>query len=202
MTLEAAFIATAGAFVHYWAPRYPSAGPWIDDGAKQAIREAEDAWLCRFAGKIHLTRNDVSELIDWKWQGYAAKRSRSHKGVDADWTHAERRIRSALIEDDLEAAVDELRGTTGGIPQWQCAMSSVVLTACHPNEFTVVDSYSLRSMMLLEGKSLVEINRMTYFDRRFWPKYIRTCRDLTDALSISLRTLDRALVTSRGRPAP
>jgi hypothetical protein len=56
---------------------------------------------------------------------YAARRSKSWRGVDADWEHASGCIELALAKagaDDV-AAVEALRGESGGgIPNWETAM--------------------------------------------------------------------------------
>ena len=112
--------------------------------------------LDKFRGADSLTREQVRDLINWKWQGYPARRSQSWRGVDNDWSHASSCIEVALAKagTDDNAAVDALRGRTGGIPNWQTAMASVVLAACRPALYTVVDSSrALHTLMFLEGDS-------------------------------------------------
>jgi hypothetical protein len=60
-------------------------------------------------------------------------------------------IERALAESDANddnAAVAALRGRTGGMPNWETAMASVVLAACRPGLYMVVDSRALRTLML------------------------------------------------------
>ncbi len=179
----------ARGLVDRWLPTYPYARPWIDDKARDARRCSEDGWLHSFRDANALTREQVRDLIDWKWAGYAARKSKSWRGVDADWDHASGCIARALAEagaDDV-AAVDALRGRSGGIPDWETAMASVVLAACRPTLYTVVDSRALRTMMLLEGRSPVEIDRTGWFPPGRWPGYLGTCRELRAELRVRLR---------------
>jgi hypothetical protein len=43
------------------------------------------------------------------------------------------------------------------IPGWQVSLCSVVLVACRPAEYTVVDSRALRGVMVIEGYSAASI---------------------------------------------
>jgi hypothetical protein len=188
--------------VDLWLTKYPAAGPWVDDNARTALRCAETAWLDKFKGLHTLSRDQVHELLNWKWQGYGAKRSKSQNGVDDDWDHARGCIERALAEVDPGKAIDALRWPTKGIPTWQTSTSSVVLSACQPDAYTVVDSYALRTFMMLEGKPQATTDRVTYFERRHWLPYLATCLELSQELSVSLRDLDRAFWASAGRRVP
>lgn len=190
--------------VDRWLPLYPDIRPWVDDKAREALRRSEDGWLDKFRGADSLTREQVRDLINWKWQGYPARRSQSWRGVDSDWTHASSCIEVALAKagTDDNAAVDALRGRTGGIPNWQTAMASVVLAACRPALYTVVDRRALHTLMLLERRPPPTIQRIRMFPRDRWPGYLSTCRELTAELHTRLRDLDRAFWASDGREEP
>jgi hypothetical protein len=142
----------ARSLVDRWLPLYPRVSPWVDDKAREALRCSEDDWLNEFRDVDSLTRQQVRDLINWKWGGYPPRRSKSWRGVDTDWDHANGCIERALARagDDV-VAVDALRGKSGGIPDWETAMASVVLAACRPALYTVVDSRALHTVMLLEG---------------------------------------------------
>jgi sarcosine oxidase delta subunit len=174
----------------------------VDAQARAALRESEDTWLAPFKGKQSLTRDEVGELINWKWQSYPAKRSKSRNGVDADWAHAEGCIRRALAATADGVAVDELRWRKEGIPNWETAMASVILAACRPDRYTVVDTFAHRTLMLLDGASRQQIDRQDWFQRGYWEHHLETCRELTAALGVSLRDLDRAFWVSNGRRTP
>lgn len=194
----------ARSLIDRWLPLYPNIRPWVDDKAREALRRSEDGWLDKFRDAESLTREQIRDLINWKWQGYPARRSQSWRGVDSDWSRASSCIELALAEAgaDDNAAVDALRGRTGGIPDWQTAMASVVLAACRPALYTVVDSRALRTLMLLEGGLPRAIQRTTMFPRRRWPGYLGTCRELSTELHIRLRDLDRAFWAADGREKP
>lgn len=193
----------ARSLVDRWLPLYPDTRPWVDDAAREALRHSEDDWLDSFRAANSLTREQVRDLINWKWQGYPAKRIQSWRGVDNDWTRASSCIQLALAKagtNDNEA-VDALRGINR-IPNWQTAMASVVLAACRPALYTVVDSRALHTLMLLEGRSPRAIQKIRMFPRGRWPGYLDTCRELSAKLHIRLRDLDRAFWTANGREQP
>jgi hypothetical protein len=192
-------IDAASSIVATWLPRYPTVRPWVDDEARSALRLSEDTWLAGFAGLDSLTRAQVTELIDWKWQGYRPQRSRATYGAGRDWDHTSSRVAQALTQADDGAAVDALRDATGGIPNWQTAMASVVLAACRPDRFTIADSRALRTLMLLEGKPDRLISRTNYFPRSRWDSYLAICRELQVNLHVSLRDRDRAFWAAAGR---
>jgi hypothetical protein len=191
--------------VDRWLPLYPNTRPWVDHEAREALRRSEDGWLDTFRGADSLSREQVHDLINWKWQGYPPKRSQSWHGVDSNWNHASSRIMLGLAKadaDDDNAAVDALRDRTGGIPKWETAMSSVVLAACRPALYTVVDSRALRTLMLLEGRPTRQIQRIGMFTRDRWPGYLTTCRELSAELDVRLRDLDRAFWAANGCEQP
>jgi hypothetical protein len=200
--LSHTMIDNARAIVEAWLPTYPTVSPWIDEGARAALRHSEDAWLATFDGLESLTKTQVRELITWKWRNRGPQLSRSQKEVDRNWDHVSGCITRALAEVDDNAAIDALRGPTGGIPDWQTAMASVVLAACRPKYYTIADSRALRTMMLLEGKSQRAIDKTNYFQRHHWDSYISNCRALGKELHVKLRDLDRAFWASAGRSSP
>jgi hypothetical protein len=51
-------------------------------------------------------------------------------------------------------------------------MASVVLAACRPALYTIVDSRALHTMMLLEGQSPPEIRSIRWFPPGRWPGYL------------------------------
>ena len=115
----------ARSLVDRWLPRYPNVRPWVDDKAREALRRSEDAWLDRFKDADALTREQVHNLIDWKWARYAARRSKSWRGVDADWDHASECIARALAyagANDVAAVGmlrEDLAAYRTGRPRWQ-----------------------------------------------------------------------------------
>jgi hypothetical protein len=204
MSLQQPMIDHARSLVDRWLPLYPTVRPWVDDKAREALRRSEDDWLGQFTNADSLARQQVDELINWKWGNYPPGRSRSLRGVDADWGHANGCIERALVQAGANdgAAVDALRGKSRGIPNWQTAMASVVLAACRPSLYTVVDSRALHTLMLLEGRLPSEIRKVKMFPRRRWPGYLGTCRELSAELHVQLRDLDRAFWAADGREEP
>jgi hypothetical protein len=197
-------IVHARSLVDRWQPLYPNVRPWVDDKAREALRRSEDGWLDGFRDADSLTREQVDDLINWKWGGYPAKRSRSRRGVDANWRHANSCIELALARagTDDDAAVDALRDKSGGIPHWETSMASVVLAACRPALYTVVDSRALHTLMLLEGRLPPEIHKIRMFPRGRWSGYLGTCRELSAELHVRLRDLDRAFWAADGHEEP
>lgn len=194
----------ARSLVDRWLPTYPNFRPWVDEEARKSLRRSEDDWLDSFRDAEHLTREQVRNLIDWKWVTNAARRSKSWRGVDSDWDHASDCIGRALANAGANdvAAVNALRGKSGGIPNWETAMASVVLAACRHDLYTVVDSRALHTMMLLEGRSQSEISSIRMFPPDRWTGYLVTCRELSAELRVRLRDLDRAFWAANGREEP
>lgn len=197
-------IGHARSLVDRWLHLYPDIRPWVDDKAREELRRSEDGWLDKFRDADSLTHEQVHDLINWKWGRYPAKRSKSRRGVDTDWDHANGCIKLALAlaGADDNAAVDALRGRTGGIPNWETSMASVVLAACRPALYTVVDSRALHTLMLLEERQPPEIRKIKMFPRGRWPGYLGTCRELSAELHVRLRDLDRAFWAADGREEP
>jgi hypothetical protein len=192
----------AHSIVEAWLPKYPTTSPWVDDVARAALRRSEDVWLAKFDGLDSLTKNQLDELITWKWRSRRPQLSRSQEGANDNWDHTSDCIARALAEAGANAAIDVLRGPTGGIRNWQTAMASVVLAVCRPEYYTIADSRALRTMMLLEGKSQRAIDNTNYFQRHYWDSYLITCRALRGELHVRLRDLDRAFWASAGQPFP
>ena len=191
------------ALVTKWLPRYPSVPlerPWVNAASDQACQAAEDAWLATFAGANSLTKNQVNDLISWKWSGYPPGLKRSRDGVSSDWRGAAQCIRAALKPGlSSTQAIDCLREESGGIEGWKTAMSSVVLAACRPKEYTVADSRALRTVLMIGGAPKRSIDRIGWFPPARWTSYLATCLALSHQTGFSLRKLDRAFWASKGR---
>src|SRR5581483_1507964 len=80
--------------------------------------------------------------------------------------------------------------------------ASVVLAACRPALYTIVDIRALHTMMLLEGQSPHEIRRIRWFPPGRWPGYLGICRELCAELRVRLRDLDRAFWAADGHEEP
>src|SRR5215467_1289189 len=134
-----------------WQERYPD--PAATAGRNAESRVAEDRWLARFHGADALDRDQVQEMIDWKFSTMPHRRAQAMKGIAPDrWQGrdgalgAADLIRQALATpDDYEAlALTAVSG--GGIHRFGPAMGSVLLAACRPGRFTVADSRALAAL--------------------------------------------------------
>jgi hypothetical protein len=166
--LPQTMILNAQTVLETWLPTYPRMVPWVDDTARAELRRSEDAWLETFTGLGNLARLQVGDLINWKWNGYPARRAKSQAGVDEDWQHADTCIRAALSATNPSAAVDALCSRQSGIPNWRPAMSSVVLAACRPDQYSVADSRALKTVMMLKGRPPAVVARIRQFHRSQW----------------------------------
>ena len=63
----------ARSLVDRWLPTYPNFRPWVDEEARKSLRRSEDDWLDSFRDADRLTREQVRDLIDWKWVTTAAR---------------------------------------------------------------------------------------------------------------------------------
>jgi hypothetical protein len=134
-----------------WYEQYPV--PSAPAEQNDAAREREDGFLARFADLGALDRNQVAELVEWKFQAMPHRRALAMRGITPErWdtrdgaTGAADLIRTALAANgDYEALATMAHGA-GGIYRFGPAMSSVVLAACRPDRFTVADSRALRTL--------------------------------------------------------
>jgi hypothetical protein len=170
-----------------WCELYPNPLALTEENA--AARADEDERLGRFAGLDALDREQVIELISWKFQSMAHRKALALRGVSLErWggqDGAAVLIRRALADSDDDKAL----ATVCGIYRFGPAMSSVVLAACRPGRFTVADSRAL--------KALRGLGRMPAgppgFRQADWLPYLRACRSLARLCGMSLREVDRAL---------
>jgi hypothetical protein len=96
--------------------------------------------LTEFEATTGYVREQVVELIRWKFQSRALYRNRALSGVsETRWPHADACIRSAASSDDDEQALASLLGSRGGIAGFGPAMASVILAANQPHRFTIAD---------------------------------------------------------------
>jgi hypothetical protein len=179
-----------------WGELYPDPSASAERNA--AARVTEDERLARFAGLDALDRDQVIELIGWKFGSMAHRRALAMRGISPQrWAGpdgAAELIRRALADgDDASALVTVCR-----IYRFGPAMGSVVLAACRPERFTVADSRAL--------KALRELGRMPTgpadFRQSDWLPYLGACRNLAALCALSLREVDRALwVAANGMTA-
>ena len=177
-----------------WGELYPD--PSAGAARNAAARAAEDERLGGFAGLDALDRDQVIELINWKFQSMAHRKALAMRGISPErWAGpdgAAGLIRRALADSDDGIAL----ATVCGIYRFGPAMGSVVLAACRPDRFTVADS---RALAALRG-----LGRMPTGPPGFrladWLQYLSTCRGLAMLCGLSLRDVDRALWVAANDP--
>jgi hypothetical protein len=170
-----------------WGELYPD--PSAPAGQNAAARASEDERLGRFAGLDVLDRDQVIELIGWKFGSMAQGKALAMRGISPQrWAGrdgAAELIRRALADGDDDNAL----AMVCGIYRFGPAMGSTVLAACRPGRFTVADS---RALTALRG-----LGRMPPgpdgFRRGDWLPYLSACRSLAALCGLSLREVDRAL---------
>ena|SRR5690242_17165902 len=165
---------------------------------------AEDAFLARFDGLAELDRDQVTELVGWKFQGMAHRKALALRGITPErWEDhgstpgAAAVIRRALASGDDYQALATLASGTGGIYRFGPAMSSVILAACQPQRFTVADWRALTTVR--------QLGLMSPGPARFrpqdWVPYLTACRELAQTCGLSLRQVDRALWVGAFHPS-
>jgi hypothetical protein len=177
-----------------WCELYPDPSAGRERNA--AARADEDERLGRFAGLDALDRDQVIELINWKFGSMAHRRALAMRGISPErWAGpdgAAGLIRRALAASDDDDAL----ATVCGIYRFGPAMGSTVLAACRPGRFTVADS---RALEALRG-----LGRMSAGPPGFrladWPPYLTACRSLAMQCELSLRDVDRALWVAANDP--
>jgi len=170
-----------------WCELYPN--PLAPAEENAAARADEDERLGRFAGLDALDREQVIELIGWKFQSMAHRKALATRGVSLErWggkDGAAELIRRALANGDDDQAL----ATVCGIYRFGPAMGSVVLAACRPGRFTVADSRALKA---LRGLGQMPAGPPG-FRQGDWRPYLMACRGLAGRCGMSLREVDRAL---------
>ena len=177
-----------------WCELYPNPLALTEENA--AARADEDKRLGRFAGQEALDREQVIELIGWKFQSMAHRKALAMRGVSPErWggnDGAAKLIRRALANGDDDQAL----AMVCGIYRFGPAMGSVVLAACRPGRFTIADSRAL--------KALRGLGRMPAgppgFRQADWLPYLMACRRLAGRCGMSLREVDRALWVAANDP--
>lgn len=177
-----------------WSTQYPV--PSAPAERNEAARKDEDEFLARFAGLAALDRDQVVELVGWKFQGLAHRTALALRGISPQrWVDhdgvpgAAAVIRRALAASDDYQALAAIANGADGIYRFGPAMSSVILAACQPARFTVADSRALKTLRRLglmspgpEGFRLDD-----------WLSCLTACRSLAQTCGLSLRQVDRAL---------
>lgn len=178
-----------------WCLLYPD--PSAPAGRNAAARDYEDSRLGRFAGSVVLERDQVIELIGWKFGSMAHRRALATRGVAPErWegpAGAASLIRDALAESNDGNAL----ATVCGIYRFGPAMGSVILAACRPGRFTIADSRALKTLRTL-GRMPAGPPGFRLAD---WLPYLDACRDLANMCGMSLRDVDRALWVAADAPA-
>ena len=184
-----------------WSAQYPE--PSAPAERNDAARIDEDKFLARFAGLTALDRDQVTELVSWKFQGMAHRKALALRGISPErWEDhdglpgAAAVIRRALASSDDYQALATMAGGVGGIYRFGPAMSSVILAACRPPRFTVADSRALKTLRRLglmpPGPAGFRLDD--------WLPYLTACRALARTCGLSLRQVDRALWVGASDP--
>ncbi len=184
-----------------WHDQYPDPSGQADQNA--VARAAEDERLSRFAGLQVLDRDQVAELVRWKFQSMPHREALAMKGISPQRWHARDGapgvadlIRIALATDDDYDALATMAARGSGIDHFGPAMSSVVLAACRPTRYTIADSralHALRALGLLpQGQPSFRLDN--------WVPYLTACRNLASQCSLTSRQVDRALWIAASDP--
>jgi hypothetical protein len=148
--------------VGHWASLYTAED---DDAALQAGAQIR-------AGEF--TRQNLERIVVWK-SPRPLKRIRAN--TDAEIAEA---LRVAATAQEPRTAVSVLLGLNGvAVP-----MASAILTAIHPDDYTVIDFRAMEALGAPDYSS----------DCNFYlTRYLPECKRLAKDAGTSLRTLDRAL---------
>ena len=184
-----------------WSAQYPV--PSWSAERNEAVRIDEDKFLARFAGLTALDREQVVELVGWKFQGMAHRKALALRGISPErWEDhdgvpgAAAVIRRALASSDDYQALAAMAGGARGIYRFGPAMSSVILAACQPRRFTVADSRALKTLRRLG----LMPSGPAGFRLDDWLPYLTACRMLARTCALSLRKVDRALWVGASDP--
>lgn len=166
-------------WVSHWSGKYPDP-------------TGEDAMLADFRGAEHFTRNQVEQLIDWKFKTDSRRRQRTHNllAIESNERIEEVTRRAFSSNSDYEALIScqRLKGLGP-------ATASVLLMAQAPDKYTVIDSRALTSMRALGRFS----GNNRFAETEDWGPYLTECRSIVDLTGFALRQVDRAMYAANGR---
>ncbi len=164
---------------------------WVDSWAAQ-YPAADDDVLASLAGVRNLDRDLLITVIKWKieprWQPGIFKRL----SEEPDERIATISRRAFACNDSLGALLI-LQQLEGVGP----ALASAILMAQDQIRYTVMDMWAVSSLCWLE-----ELPQGTEVGSGMWSDYLDACHGIAHRTGESLRVVDRALYTGRGRPAP
>ena len=165
---------------------------WIAKWAGQ-YPIGSDVAVEHLAGRDAFGHKELAVIYNWKYRRlWPAKHVRNlttgcTNAEALDWTQR------AFASEDLAALC-----VTSMLPGANAAGASAVLMASQPWRFTVMDPRAIASLTLLGRWSpSIKGSGASY---RYWVDYLEQCRKLAVLANVSLRTLDRALYESNGRP--
>ncbi len=183
-----------------WRAQYPHPAATAEHNA--AVRADEGKWLARFAGVEALDREQVIELIGWKFRSMPHRKARALSGVSSERWRGRPPVAGAadVIRSALAAAGDYrpllILSARTGIFGFGPAMGSVILAACHPQEFTIADTRALKSLRAL---GLMPAGPRS-FRLKDWEPYLSVCRSLARSCQMSLREVNQALWVAADDP--
>jgi hypothetical protein len=129
------------------------------------------------------TRANVEIVYRWK-SARSVRHLLRNEEPDVDRC-LQQAIQAIKAQDDRSAmtALIRIRARRSGLHGFQVPLASAILTALCPKRFTVIDYKALNSLGCPQDSPNVD----------FYLEYLRASRDISGALRICLRTLDRAL---------
>lgn len=153
----------------------------------QSYDYASDAALSQRMSKASargsMTLEDLQEVARWKWRGGRTHNLVSENSAE-DVEEVTRAAFSAKRERLRIGALLALRGV-----DWP--MASVILHFAFPDDYPILD---VRAMNSVGGS--------TYYTFERWLAYVTLCRDKSQELEVTMRTLDRALWSADKKKVP
>jgi hypothetical protein len=185
-------------YVSRWLGQYPRPGESVE--ANLALQAREDEWLQCFAGRGSIAQEEASGLVKWWFRSDEGRMVRALAGVDDDhWPAAKVCLAEAMRVADGEGDLAPLMwmgNVHGGVQGWGPTMSSVLLAACRPARFAMVDERALATVQVLDGS----LPSGHDFDFDHWEPYLAVCRQIAAECAGSLRDVYRALWAAGGNP--
>ena len=171
-----------------WCQLYPDRLASAERNA--AARAHEDSWFGRFAGTDTLEREQVIELVDWKFQSMAHRRALAMRGISPERWEGQGGVADLI----RQALADTDRDDEGAL----MTLPHLSLRPGHGKRDTRrVPPWQLHGRHSRALKALRGLGQMPTgppgFQRHDWLPYLDACRSLADLCALSLREVDRAL---------
>ena len=168
---------------------------WVGEWAQRYSAKYDEV-LAHLHETTVLDRSSVFTVIDWKFNADPRRRANAYRRMaeeseDQAILDITAAARACLDDGAAMRVICLLRGVGQ-------ALGSALLMTMDPQRWTVLDRRAVSSIRVIGYNDVPSDSQ----DRRTWLPYLQACRDVHQRTGESLRNVDRALYTAKGRGQP